>query len=156
MGSMQHARELRRQGQNVEGALILETVGWYSQQKGSQHLPPGLAGRYPDTGNFIAFVGTRESSELVRQALAAFRSGSDFPAEGLAAPSYVEGVTLSDHASYNRYGYPALMITDTAFLRYPYYHTAQDTEDKLDYDSMARVVDGLARTIAALAGGTRT
>jgi hypothetical protein len=156
MGSMQHARELRRQGQNVEGALILETVGWYSQQKGSQHLPPGLAGRYPDTGNFIAFVGTRESSELVRQALAAFRSGSDFPAEGLAAPSYVEGVTLSDHASYNRYGYPALMITDTAFLRYPYYHTAQDTEDKLDYDSMARVVNGLARTIAALAGGTRT
>ncbi|MFL6673456.1 MAG: M28 family peptidase [Massilia sp.] len=156
MGSMRHAKELHRQGQKVEGALILETVGWYSQARHSQRLPPGLEGRYPDTGNFIAFVGTLESSRLVGQALAAFRAASDFPAQGLAAPAYVEGVTLSDHASYNRYGYPALMITDTAFLRYPYYHTAGDTEDKLDYESMARVVNGLARTIVALAGGART
>jgi hypothetical protein len=156
MGSMHHARELQRQGQDVEGALIPETAGWHSQQRASQGPPPELASRYPDTGNFIAFVGTRESSALVRQALAAFRSGPDFPAEGLAAPAYVEGVTLSDHASYNRYGYPALMIADTAFMRYPYYHTAQDTEDKPDYDSIARVVNGLARTITALAGGART
>jgi Zn-dependent M28 family amino/carboxypeptidase len=154
MGSMRHAGALRRDGQNVAGALILETIGWYSDKPGSQQLPPGLEGRYPDTGNFIAFVGTSESSKLVAQALAAFRAGSDFPAEGLAAPAYVQGVTLSDHASYNRYGYPALMVTDTAFLRYPYYHTAGDTADKLDYPSLARVVRGLAHTIGALAGTT--
>jgi hypothetical protein len=156
MGSGQHAREPRRQGQNADGAPILAPAGWHSQHQASQRLAPGLAAQYPDTGNFIAFAGTRESSQPVRQALAAFRAGSDFPAEGLAAPSYVEGVTLSDHSSYKRYGYPALMITDTAFMRYPYYHTVQDTGDKLDYDSIARVVDGLARTIAALAGGSRT
>jgi hypothetical protein len=156
MGSRRHAQALRRQGQHVEAALILETIGWYSQARNSQRLPPELAGRYPDTGNFIAFVGTLASSALVRQALAAFRANSDFPAEGLAAPAYIEGVTLSDHSSYNRYGYPALMITDTAFLRYPYYHTAGDTEDKLDYASLARVVTGLTRTIAALAGGARS
>ena len=74
-----------------------------------------------------------------------------FPAEGLAAASYVEGVTWSDHTAYNRHGYPAIMITDTAFLRYPYYHTAQDTPDKLDYPSMARVVEGLAKVIEGLA-----
>lgn len=102
--------------------------------------------------NFIAFVGTLASSNLVREALAAFRAASAFPAEGLAAPAHTTGVTLSDHSSYNRYGYPALMITDTAFMRYPYYHTAQDTPDKLDYESMARVVNGLAKTIVALAG----
>ncbi|WP_267877661.1 M28 family peptidase [Massilia sp. IC2-476] len=156
MGSMQHARELRQSGQNVAGALILETIGWYSQEKNSQKLPPGLEKQYPSTGNFIAFVGTLESSALVRQALAAFRAQSDFPAEGLAAPAHVMGVTLSDHSSYNRHGYPALMITDTAFLRYPYYHTAEDTPDKLDYASMARVVKGLARTIDSLAGAART
>jgi Peptidase family M28 len=104
MGSMRHAGALRRERQNVEGALILETIGWYSNAPGSQRLPPGLEGRYPNTGNFIAFVGTRESSRLVAQTLAAFRAASDFPAEGLAAPAYVQGVTLSDHASYNRYG----------------------------------------------------
>jgi hypothetical protein len=152
MGSMQHARALKQAGHKVAGALILETIGWYSDTPGSQRLPPGLEDRYPSTGNFIAFVGTLESSALVREALAAFKTHSNFPAEGLAAPAHVMGVTLSDHASYNRYGYPALMITDTAFLRYPYYHTAQDTPDKLDYASMARVVKGLGRTIEALAG----
>ena len=156
MGSMQHAKALRDSGANVAGALILETIGWYSTAPNSQKLPPGLERQYPSTGNFIAFVGTLESSALVRQALAAFRAQSDFPAEGLAAPAHVMGVTLSDHSSYNRHGYPALMITDTAFLRYPYYHTAEDTPDKLDYASMARVVKGLARTIDALAGATRT
>jgi len=155
MGSMRHAAELKRQGQLVEGALVLETMGYYSDQPGSQQLPPGLDGQYPDTGNFIAFVGTIESSALVRQALAAFRDASDFPAQGLAAPAHTMGVTLSDHSAYNRHGYPALMITDTAFMRYPYYHTAQDTPDKLDYESMARVVTGLSKTIAALAGATR-
>lgn len=155
MGSMRHAAEMKRQGQQVEGALVLETMGYYSDQPGSQKLPPGLEEQYPDTGNFIAFVGTIESSALVRQALAAFRSATDFPAHGLAAPAHTMGVTLSDHSSYNRHGYPALMITDTAFMRYPYYHTAQDTPDKLDYASMARVVTGLSKTIAALAGATR-
>jgi hypothetical protein len=155
MGSMVHAAEMKRQGQNVKAALVLETMGYYTDAPNSQQLPPGLEGRYPSTGNFIAFVGTLESSNLVREALAAFRAASDFPAEGLAAPAHTTGVTLSDHSSYNRHGYPALMITDTAFMRYPYYHTAQDTPDKLDYESMARVVTGLAKTIAALAGGAQ-
>jgi len=119
-------------------------------------VPPGLENRYPDTGNFIAFVGTLESSRLVQDSLAAFRSVSDFPAHGLAAPAYVQGVTLSDHSSYKRFGYPAIMITDTAFMRYPYYHTAEDTPDKIDYQSTARVVAGLARTIVALAGEARS
>lgn len=152
MGSMVHAKGMQRQGLNVAGALVLETMGYYTDSPNSQRLPAGLEGRYPSTGNFIAFVGTLESSRLVREALAAFRSASDFPAHGLAAPAHTTGVTLSDHSSYNRHGYPALMITDTAFMRYPYYHTADDTPDKLDYESMARVVTGLSRTILALAG----
>jgi Zn-dependent M28 family amino/carboxypeptidase len=155
MGSMVHAAEMKRQGQNVAAALVLETMGYYTDAPDSQKLPPGVEGRYPSTGNFIAFVGTLASSNLVREALAAFRDASDFPAEGLAAPAHTTGVTLSDHSSYNRHGYPALMITDTAFMRYPYYHTQEDTPEKITYDSMARVVTGLAKTIAALAGGTQ-
>ena len=114
-----------------------------------QTLPPGA-------GNFIAFAGTLASSALVRQALAAFTAQPDSPAAGLAAPAHVMGVTLSDHSSAERQGYPALMITDTAFLRYPYFHTNQETPDKLDYAGMARVVEGLARTIGSLAGAAKT
>ncbi|QNA90043.1 M28 family peptidase [Massilia sp. Dwa41.01b] len=99
MGSMRHAAEMKRQGQNVEAALVLETMGYYTDAPHTQQLPPGLEGRYPSTGNFIAFVGTLESSKLVRDALAAFRGASDFPAEGLAAPAHTTGVTLSDHSS---------------------------------------------------------
>jgi hypothetical protein len=117
--------------------------------------PRDLDGRYPDTGNFIAFAGTRAASALVRQALSAFRASADAGAEGLIVPAYVEGVTLTGDGSSNRNSYPALMISDTAFLRYPYFRTAGDPDDQLDYKGMARVVKGLARTIAALAGATR-
>jgi hypothetical protein len=173
MGSVQHARKLHEAGQNVAGALVLETIGWYTQQRHGQQLPPGMEKRFPDAGrpdagrpdagrpdagNFIAFAGTLASSRLVQEALSAFRAASDFPAHGLAEPAYVQGVTLSDHSSYHRFGYPAIMITDTGFMRYPYYKmkandSAEDTPDKLDYDGTARVVQGLARTIQALAAG---
>jgi hypothetical protein len=156
MGSMRHARELRERGQNVEAALILETIGWYSNARHSQRYPAALAGAsasLPDTGDFIAVVGTLPYAGLVQQVLTAFRAAASFPSEGLAAPATVEGVTLSDHAAYIHYGYPALMITDTAYLRYPYYHTPRDTPDKVDYASMARVVDGLARALETMAQG---
>lgn len=103
------------------------------------------------SGNFIAFVGSRASSALVAQRLAAFRNGSEFPAEGLAAPAYVQGVTVSNHGSYRHDGYPAITITDTAFLRYPYLDM-DDEAAGTDCAGLARVVTGLFQTIAALAG----
>lgn len=150
MGSRQHAKDLHARRQPVEAVLILETLGYYSNTPNSQRYPPGLGLIYPDTGNFIAFVSTLGSAGLLRKTLAAFRAASTFPAQGLAAPGFVEGVTFSDHASYNLYGYPALMITDTAFMRYPHYHTEQDTPEKLDYASMAQVVTGLSRVIETM------
>ncbi|TAK43255.1 MAG: aminopeptidase, partial [Betaproteobacteria bacterium] len=45
----------------------------------------------------------------------------------------------------------AVMVTDTAFLRYPHYHSPLDTPEKLRYPDMARVVDGLAMAVRALA-----
>lgn len=44
------------------------------------------------------------------------------------------------------------MVTDTAPFRYPHYHTAQDTPDKVDYDRLARVVAPLTEVISELAG----
>lgn len=107
-------------------------------------------------GNFMAYVGTRESSQRVRQVLAALRSDPLLARQGLAAPAHAMGLTLSGHGS--RDGGPALVMTDTGFLRYPYFRTGPVNErgsgqaqDQYDYDGMARVVDGLARTLASLA-----
>ena len=57
----------------------------------------------------------------------------------------------SDHWSFWQQGYPGIMITDTAPFRYPYYHTEDDTLDKIDFDKLARVVSGLATVISDLA-----
>lgn len=115
--------------------------------------PAGSGGQ-----DFIAFVGTLESSRAVQQALAAFQGGPAGPARGLTTPAYVQGVTLSGHTAWRGADAPAIMVTDTAFGRYPYYEAADATDasganppGQPDYAGIARVVSGLARTIEALA-----
>ncbi|NHZ40625.1 M28 family peptidase [Massilia aquatica] len=153
MGSRRHARALKARAANVEAALILETIGYYSNASNSQRYPPGIGAFYPDQGNFIGFVSTLGSMGLVRRTVSAFRDASSFPAQALAAPSFVRGVTWSDHTSYNLEGYSAIMITDTATMRYPHYHTSADTPDKLDYASMSRVVEGMSSVIGTMLQG---
>lgn len=152
MGSWVHANALHAHGEKVAAMLSLETIGYYSDAKGSQKYPAPLASAYPDAGNFIAFVSNPESRDLLYRAIASFRANATFPSEGLAASETVPGVGFSDHRSYWQFGYPAIMLTDTAFYRYPYYHTAQDTPDKIDYERLARVVKGVEAVVRDLAG----
>ena len=152
MGSRIYAQAAKKRGDRITGMLALETIGYYSNQKGSQHYPPPFSWFYPDTGNFIGFVGNLSSRRLVRRCIASFRGHTRFPSEGVAAPGWIKGIDWSDHRSFWHAGYPALMITDTALFRYRYYHTAEDTPEKIDYESMARVTAGVARVVEALAG----
>jgi len=144
MGSLVYARRCAERGEKIVGMLSLETIGCYSDQPGSQQYPVKPIGwLYPDRGNFIAFVGNYRSRALVRQAIGSFRTSAQFPSEGAALPGWITGVDWSDHWSFWQAGYPALMITDTALFRYPHYHQDTDTADRLEYDRMARVVEGL-------------
>jgi hypothetical protein len=129
----------------------LEMLGCYSDAPGSQRYPPVIGWFYPDRANFIAFVGDLGARQLVKRAHALFRRHSDFPSQSLAAPAFVPGITRSDHWSFRRHGFPAVMVTDTAFNRYPHYHRATDTPEKLDYQRMARVTLGLAGMLRELA-----
>ena len=117
----------------------------------SQHYPFPLSFFYPDTGNFLAVVGNISSKSLVLDFTRHFMAASDFPIECGALPGFVAGVNWSDHAAFWRYGYPAIMLTDTALFRYPYYHSAGDTPDKLDYASLARVTHGIFQAVTKLA-----
>jgi len=105
---------------------------------------------YPLQGNFIGFIGNIGSGSLVRDAIASFCRHTQFPSEGAALPSQIPGVGRSDHWSFWQQGYQAVMVTDTAPFRYPYYHTTGDIPDKVDYERLARVVLGLERVVAAL------
>lgn len=81
MGSLVYARELKKQNVNVVSMISLETIGYFSDRKGSQHFPPGLGAGFPDTGNFIAFVAGESSRSLLDRSLKAFRKATDFPAK---------------------------------------------------------------------------
>lgn len=150
-GSLRYAQAAHRRGDDIRLMLSLETIGYYRQERGSQHYPPLFRHFYPDRGNFIALVSNFGSRWAMRKLAAHFRAGSDFPLEQVATFAFVPGVAWSDHAAFWRQGYRALMVTDTAFYRYPYYHTANDTPDKLDYPSLARVSEGLSTAICSLA-----
>ena len=151
MGSRVYAMRSWERQEDITAMLALETMGYYSDEPGSQGYPFPLGIFYPDRANFIAFVGNISSRRLVRKAIGAFRGHGHFPSEGLAAPFFVIGVGWSDHWSFWAEGYPAIMVTDTAFYRYDAYHTPQDTPEKLDYERLARVVSGLVPTILELA-----
>ncbi len=143
MGSRVYARRSKERGENIVAMLSLETIGYYSDQPGSQRYPFPLGFFYPSKGNFIAFVSNLTSRALLREVVASFRRHAGFPSESVAAPAFIPGVDWSDQWSFWKEGYPALMVTDTALYRYPYYHTMQDTPDKVDYERTARVVMGL-------------
>lgn len=151
MGSWVYANGCRQRDERITAMLSLETIGYYSEDPGSQHYPaPGLGLIYPSKGNFVAFVGNLASLSQVRQTVGSFRRHAQFPSEGAALPSVIPGVGWSDHWSFWEHGYPGIMVTDTAPFRYPYYHRATDTPDKLNYEGMARVVAGLEKVIGDL------
>jgi Zn-dependent M28 family amino/carboxypeptidase len=99
MGSVVYARACRARGEKVAGMFSLETIGYYSTDRGSQHYPgPPLFQRlYPDTGDFIGFVSNFASRHLLREAGAAFRRATKFPSEGVFAPASIPGIGWSDH-----------------------------------------------------------
>jgi len=151
MGSRIYAARSRARNENIVGMLSLETMGFYSDAPGSQAYPFPFSFFYPHTANFIGFVGNIRSRHLVKLSLAAFRHTTRFPSEGTAAPGWITGIGWSDHWSFWREGYRAIMVTDTAFFRYDPYHTRQDTPDKIDYNRLARVTKGLAEVVTELA-----
>lgn len=150
-GSRVYAKAAKARGDDIPLMIALETMGCFNSASGSQHYPPLFRYFYPNRGDFIALVSNLRSRRIMHRLAAAFRQVSDFPLEHLATINQVPGVSWSDHRSFWREGYRALMVTDTAFYRYAHYHRATDTPDKLDYRSLARVTGGLSGAINLLA-----
>jgi Zn-dependent M28 family amino/carboxypeptidase len=173
MGSLVFARAARERNEKIVAMLSLETIGYYSRDPGSQQYPVAplviapfvisarngklRRGRLSREGDFIAFVGNTASAALLRTCLRAYARYSPsgvgeagVPAVGAAAPAWIPGVGWSDHWAFWQCGYPALMVTDTAPFRYPDYHLASDTPDKLEYSRLTDVVRGLIATVLEL------
>ncbi len=154
MGSRVSARLSHDRNENVIGMFSLEMIGYYSSAPRSQWYPRIIRRFYPQQGNFIAFVSNLTSRDLLAQGITAFRRHGQFPSEGMSVPEWlVRDVRRSDQSSYWAFGYPGVMITDTANFRNFGYHNVGDTTRSLDYEAMARVVNGVADMVTELAGG---
>jgi hypothetical protein len=138
-GSMVYAQAARRSGEDIRLMASLETIGCYSDEPGSQVYPPLFRLFYPDRGNFLGMVSDFRSRVVLRRLAAAFRAHSDFPLQTVSTFRFVPGVSWSDHRSFWRQGYRAVMVTDTAPYRYLHYHAATDTPRKLAYPELTRV-----------------
>jgi Zn-dependent M28 family amino/carboxypeptidase len=148
MGSYVYAKSVKEEGAKVMGMISLEMVGFYSDREGSQFYPGSIFRLfYPGRGNFIAFVGNLSSRSFTIKMKRSFRAASSVPVESLNAVSAVPGVNLSDHRNFWKFGYPAFMITDTAFYRNPNYHSSGDRAGTLDYERMAAIAEGLFAVI---------
>jgi len=147
-GSYIHARSLAQTGISVRAMICLEMIGYFTDRPNSQQYPVFfMRWFYPDKGNFIAVVGKWGQGSLIKNVKRLLAARSQVPVESLTAISFLPGVSFSDHQSYWKFDYPAVMITDSAFYRNKNYHKSSDTADTLDYDRMAEVVKGLYWTI---------
>lgn len=143
MGSAIHAQSLKERDAPVKFMLSLESIGYYSNAKGSQSYPTGLSLFYPSEGNFIAAVGRRADGDLLSEFRTRFRKHSPLKIITLAAPSFVKGIDFSDQLNYWSLGYTAAMVTDTAFMRNHNYHEASDRPETLDYEKIVQVIRGV-------------
>lgn len=160
MGSMIHARGCTKRGENVVAMLCLEMVGYFVDGKNSQQVPPGipkwLRWLFPSRGNFLAAVANPNSWKLCWQFRRGFKKATRFPLFSIVLPERIPEIHLSDHRAFWLEGFPALMLTDTSFLRNPNYHLQTDTADTLDYDRMAQVTIGVASAVRRISGAAGT
>ncbi len=154
MGSEHYARSCRARNENIVGMICLEMVGYYSIEPHSQTVPDAiprlLRWAFPRRGNFLAAVANFHSLPLLLSFRRGFKRATPFRLYSIALPERISEIRLSDNSSFWDQGYPALMVTDTSFLRNPHYHQPTDTPDTLDYPRMAQATLGVAGALARL------
>lgn len=152
IGSGYFAKKLKAAGTKVAAMISLEMVGYTDSRPGSQKYPVGLKWFYPDRGDFIGVIGNWNSSAMGRRFTRQMRQVRGLPIETLSVPgngALIPAVRLSDHSPFWDLGYPALMVTDTAFFRNPHYHGPTDTIETLNLEFMAKVCEGVIRGVLA-------
>lgn len=150
MGSVHHAQALKAARRPVALMLSLEMIGYFSDAPDSQHFPvPGMGAIYPTVGNTIVVAGRPQEGLYTRRVKALMQGATSLAVYSINAPIALAGIDFSDHRSFWAEGYPALMITDSAFYRNERYHRGDDTADSLDYRRMADVVTAVYAVLTA-------
>jgi hypothetical protein len=144
MGSHIHAQYLKDHNIDVYGMASVEMIGYFKDEKDSQRYPLGiLSWVYGNKGDFITLVKKFGAGDFVNNFRTQFKEANQIKTETFTAPKFVKGTDFSDHLNYWKFGYSALMITDTSFFRNKNYHEKTDTLETLDLLRMTKVIDGI-------------
>jgi Zn-dependent M28 family amino/carboxypeptidase len=149
MGSRIFAREAKKNNLGIKAVVVLDLIGYYTNNFNSQRYLPIIGIFFPNRGNFVGVFGNFQSRHLVSSIVKEFKQHSSFPLQSIAL-DHIPATDFSDHWSFWKEGYPAVMVSDTAFLRHRNYHKATDTWEKLNYNAMACVIEGIYPAIIAL------
>lgn len=151
MGSYVHAKSLLDNDTEVYGMISLEMIGYFSDQKKSQSYPIGLLSIfYGNKGNYITLVKKFGAGQFSRRFCKTFKSSKAIRTKKFTGPPSLPGIDFSDHLNYWKFGFSALMLTDTSFYRNKNYHEQSDTMETLDIPRMAMVIDGVFETLTRL------
>ena len=150
MGSWHYAKALAERGEHVRGMISLETIGFFSDEPGSQRYPWPYNRIFGDRANFVAVVGLPGGRSFLHDFMRAFRQQTKFPSVAGMGLDSIPGIGWSDHWPFYKFGFPAIMITDTAPFRYPHYHEHSDTPDKVNFTKLARLTTGITRVVRTL------
>jgi len=146
-GSFLHAKTLLKKNKQVNLMLSLDSVGRFNSESGSQRHPHSFMQMlYPNEGNYLNMIGRVQDIYKIRALKKSFQKHSQLPLYSQNLPEYFTKAQSSDHLSYWRYGFPAILISDTK-----HYRKLKDKNtnliDSLDYDKMAMLVDGLTKAL---------
>lgn len=144
MGSYIHAKSLADSKTEIYGMISLEMIGYFKDKKKTQSYPIGLLSIfYGNRGNYITLVNKFGSGKFARQFSKKYKSTKIIRTKKFKGPKALPGIDFSDHLNYWKFGFSALMITDTSFYRNRNYHESTDTMETLDIYRMAKVIDGV-------------
>ncbi len=151
MGSMVSARNSKEKNEPIDLMICLEMIG-YAHRKYHQHVPfRDMARYFPKKGDFLSVVSLPSYSEYTHMWKRVYNKYSKTPIIDLIGPSSIPGITHSDHYSYNRHGFPAIMLTDTAFYRNNNYHTECDTYQTINFKFMAEHIINTCNAVKEIA-----
>jgi hypothetical protein len=149
----------------VLGVINLDMIGFFSRKPNSQTVPAEFKEAFPDIAkriknnknraDFALSIANHQSADLNRKfinAIVTFVPDLDlitYPVAGNGED--YSGSRESDHASFWDNGYAAISVGDGGGTRNRFYHTADDTYDKINIPQMIKVIKGVVAAVSTIA-----
>lgn len=162
MGSVVSSRRSKELGESIAGMVALDEIGCFADKGQNPLFMLGsmllyrdffrdIVSRIPHDSIVLTSYGNGQS--FLDHFSRKFRNHSNVPVTAYYGEHRMEEdrvlpvfdpLAWSDNYGYSALGIPSILVTDTGPLRYGnHYHKTTDTPDRIDYETLARVTQGV-------------